>query len=136
MLKKMLVVFALLVTVSPVIAAHLTFSWTKNQENTVGYRIYRDPSTTNQFVFPDFLQEDVCNIADKPGKCEATVPDILDGKNHRYVATAYNSAGESDFSAHADTLVVVEKTEVPAIPQQPNVPAGYMHLLIPIEVVK
>lgn len=121
----------------------LTFEWTKNANldgkdvnGVTGYRIYRDPSTEVQFVFPDILQDANCNIADKPGKCVATVPNIKDGRNHRYVATAYNDTGESDFSTPADVVIPVEKTPQEPIDQAPATPAGYMHLLIPIEVVK
>lgn len=144
MKSKILMILAILMMVSTnAWTAEECFTWTKNPNlegkdvNGVdGYRIYRDPTTDVQFLFPDIIQDTACNDPDKPGKCAACVPKIEDGKNHRYAATAFNDAGESDFSQTADSINPVEKRVIEEIDQAPGVPQQYIKLLIPVEVVK
>jgi len=121
-------------------AANICFTWTKNAVPTsqtangvVGYKIYRNPTTPTEFVFPSFLQDDACNDSANPTKCTACVPDINDGLNHRYAATAYNATGESGFSTPADVVVQGNKGVVSAIEQNPTVPGTFLHVLVPIE---
>lgn len=106
----------------------------EDHNNTDGYRIYRDPSTNKVFVFPDILQDAACTGTE----CKSCVENVADGLNHRYVATAYNDEGESDYSQYADVIVLVEKTEIPAIGQNlnPETPSKYLQVLIPIESIK
>ena len=139
MFKKLFVVLIVCFFSAPALAADLSFTWTENANiegkdtnGVTGYRIYRDPSTAIQFVFPDIVQAEAC---DDTGKCIATVPDIADGKNHRYVATAYNDSGESDFSQYADVIVEAPKTPVDPIDQAPDTPEKIIRYLLTLEKV-
>lgn len=124
----------------PAAAAEVCFSWALNaDDNATGYRIVRDPSTQIAFTFPDFPQADVCPSPDDPLRCLACVPDIADGKNHRYVATAFNATNESNYSSWADVIWDQEKTEIPAIEQGPTTPGepGETFMLqIPVKLTK
>ena len=112
------------------------FTWTQNPVDAtlsnaaVGYRIYRDATTPKQFVFPDMLQSDVCNDATK--ECTKCLPNIADGLNHRYNATAYNAIGESDFSNNADKVILGASTPIPPIEQNPAAPGKMIYLAVPV----
>ena len=138
-MKKCLIALLLLVFTTPVLAEEPTeikFSWVNNKDKIIGYRIYRDPTQPNAFIFPDMLQADVCPDGDE--RCYGVVPNIADGLNHRYVVTAYNRVDnvelESTYSNYADQLVTVEQGDVPAIPQNPGVPTTFLVTIPPIEV--
>lgn len=118
----------------------ICFEWTKNADvdgqdgnNVDGYRIYRDPSTNKQFIFPDMVENDVLCPPGK--KCSICVPNIADGMNHRYVLVAYNSFGESDFSTAVDVIIPTPKTPVDPVGQSPDSPGATFTITIPpIEV--
>lgn len=135
-----LLVFSMvLASVTISMAADVCFSWTKNPNlegkdtnDVVGYRIYRDPTTEVEFIFPDIIQSEDC----VGNKCEKCLPKIDDNKNHRYAATAYNDVGESDFSQTADDLIVVEKRTVPPVGQAPGPVESFLRYLITVEKVQ
>lgn len=117
-------------------AAEECFTWSLQDDKATGYRIFRDPSTDVQFVFPDFAKETVCPDPDDATRCKACVPKIEDGKNHRYVSTAFNATNESDYSQWADVIWNQEKTTIPAIEQGPVSPGDTFMLQIPVTLTK
>jgi hypothetical protein len=133
-MKKVLLAVAATLLLGPyaVQAAEDCFSWKYTQnDNATAYRIYRDPSTDVQFVFPDFAKEAVCPDPDNADRCKACVTKLEDGRNHRFAATAYNSVTdqESDFSQYVDVMYDGVKTEMPPVQQGPTAPEVLQYLI-------
>ena len=81
----------LFLTVSPALAADLTFTWTDTQPGVLGYRLYVD---SGEKIAKDNIPADARTV---------TVPQITDGKSHVYFLTAFNAEEESKVS---DVVIV------------------------------